>query len=183
MKPAEKFELVLSVFRADSWKPSVDTFDTMKKFLGNDVCNESWFKVFTRDHLYVKNGRVNTRNSGSAQTYLERLIYMNRTPEEEKARGEEKLLAGKFEKLESELREKELRIKELEALVAEKEEKIQSLEDLVIQTKDDIRSKYSEKLKIKNSKIASLSTSKKYWEDKARVLENKLKHAEKITRS
>ena len=180
MKPSDKFELVLSVFRSESWKPSVDAFDTMKKFLGNEVCEEPWFKVFTRDYLYVKNGHVNTRNSGAAQTYLERLIYKNRTPEEEKAKSEERLLARKLEKLMIELREKDLRIKELETIVSEKKEKIQELEDLVIKTKEDLKSKYLEKLKAKTNKIASLYTSKKYWEEKARKLEH---NAEKVTRS
>ena len=160
MKQVEKFELVLSVFRADSWKPYVDTFDILKKTLGTEVCEESWFKVFTRDYLYVKDGRVNTRNVGSAQTYLESLIRRCRTPEEEEHRNKERIrkaeLKKEFNVLNEELKRKEERIKELENLVKEKDETISRLQ---------------EKLKNKESKIASLTSSKKYWEGKANRLE------------
>ena len=159
MKQVDKFELVLSVFRADSWKPYVDTFDILKKTLGTEVCEESWFKVFTRDYLYVKNGRINTRNVGSAQTYLESLIRKCMTPEEEEQRNKERIrkleIKKEFDVLSGELKRKEERINELETIVKERDETISRLQ---------------EKLRKKESKIASLTSSKKYWEEKANRL-------------
>lgn len=134
----------------------MDTFDILKKTLGTEVCEESWFKVFTRDYLYVKGGKVNTRNVGSAQTYLESLIRRCTTPEEEEQRNKERIRKARISKeldtLNGELKKKEGRIKELENQVKEK---------------DNIISELQERLKKKESKIASLTSSKKYWMGKA----------------
>jgi len=164
MTKTEKLELVLDVFRRDSWKPSVDTFDTVKKALGPDTSEESWFKVFTRDYLYIKNGLVNTRNIGSAQTFLEQLIYRNRTPEDEEFSKRKKALVENIGKLQNEVERKDLEIKTLNDIIAEKDKTIQDLENKVISMKN----KFDIKLKEKNSKIASLYVNKKYWEKKAK---------------
>lgn len=69
-----KIKFVLSQFKAGNWNLSEEGYRNLITDLGEYT--GPWFSVFSRDHLYKKEGRVWVKNVGKARTCLENLLKL-----------------------------------------------------------------------------------------------------------